>query len=196
MLCTSGNNNEGDKGDSTAEDATAPKEKPLGRCGCELLEFDYQPDFLFNKRKHDEDEHLDDEDNEDSTDYCSDYDDDQACTGSRGSNADDTNDTYSDAGSDHTDREEEKWRVLEAERKKIKIKRPPNSFMIYRSERHNELVKEYRGGNKVVSGIIAKEWHSMNPEQKKKYEDLAAKKKREHELLYPNYKFMPKRRRL
>ncbi|KAI9503680.1 high mobility group box domain-containing protein, partial [Coemansia spiralis] len=71
--------------------------------------------------------------------------------------------------------------------------RPPNSFMIYRSERHNELVKEYRGGNKVISGIIAKEWHNMSAEVKKKYEDLAAIKKREHELLYPNYKFMPKR---
>ncbi|KAJ2391008.1 hypothetical protein GGI23_005512 [Coemansia sp. RSA 2559] len=205
MLCNNSNNNEGGEDNSTADSKTAFKEKPLGRCGCELLEFDYQPDFLFNKRKHNQDEQLDDGDNRCSVDECSDYDDDdddnendndRACIGLQASIAGDSHDTFSDVGSDRTDCEEQKWRALEAERKKIKIKRPPNSFMIYRSERHNELVKEYKGGNKVVSGIIAKEWHSMNPEHKKKYEDLAAMKKREHELLYPNYKFMPKRRRV
>ncbi|KAJ2549807.1 hypothetical protein EV175_004306 [Coemansia sp. RSA 1933] len=200
MLCNNTNGGEGGKenNSTTATDNkdAVVKEKPLGRCGCDLLEFDYQPDFLFNKRKYEHDRQLEEEDNAYSADDCSDYDSYSTYSGSRVSNAGDNDDAYSDAGSDSTDREDEKLRTLEAERKKIKIKRPPNSFMIYRSERHNELVKEYKGGNKVVSGIIAKEWHSMDPEQKKKYEDMAAVKKREHELLYPNYKFMPKRRKM
>ncbi|KAJ1886393.1 hypothetical protein LPJ66_009653 [Kickxella alabastrina] len=166
---------------------SVPKEKSLGRCGCELLEFDYQPDFLFNKRKletqEEEDEYPSDDDNTSVS-----------VRSSQGYSGD--NDSEIGMIEDENDNQvEELLRNQEAERKRIKIKRPPNSFMIYRSERHNELVKEYRGGNKVISGIIAKEWHSMTPVTKRKYEDMAAVKKREHEMLYPNYKFMPKRRK-
>ncbi|KAJ1865285.1 hypothetical protein LPJ73_000050 [Coemansia sp. RSA 2703] len=171
------------------ENGTAPKERPLGRCGCELLEFDYQPDFLFNKRKHGALEEAE----EDGYSSCSEAGElDSPARDSQGyiSNSDDG--IIADNDSDDA---EETERAQEAERNRIKIKRPPNSFMIYRSKRHNELVKEYRGGNKVISGIIAKEWHSMRPEIRKKYEDMAAVKKREHEMLYPNYKFMPKRRK-
>ncbi|KAJ2898924.1 hypothetical protein IWW38_001180 [Coemansia aciculifera] len=167
------------------EDITNKKERPLGRCGCELLEFDYQPDFLFNKRKQPE--------NSDSG-QLDDSDDDCTSTTSVG---DSPALDEGEAECDEDDREStaELQREYEAERNRIKIKRPPNSFMIYRSERHIELVKEYRGGNKVISGIIAKEWHGMAPETKKRYEDMAVVKKREHEMLYPNYKFMPKRRK-
>ncbi|KAJ2660404.1 hypothetical protein IWW48_002989 [Coemansia sp. RSA 1200] len=193
MLCSNGNNNESGNDCNAGTGETALKEKPLGRCGCELLEFDYQPDFLFNKRKSEEQE---DDNNEYSVNGNGDYDDDKDTFCSNASRVGNAHGTPSDVESEFTDGEEEKQKAIETERNKIKIKRPPNSFMIYRSERHNELVKEYRGGNKVISGIIAKEWHNMSPQNKKKYEDLAAIKKREHELLYPNYKFMPKRRRM
>ncbi|KAJ2812544.1 hypothetical protein H4S07_001325 [Coemansia furcata] len=171
---------------SASEDGSDKKEKPLGRCGCELLEFDYQPDFLFNKRKHSD--NSDDGQPDESDDDC-------ATTAT--SNGDDhtVDDDEPECEEDARESTAELQREYEAERNRIKIKRPPNSFMIYRSERHNELVKEYKGGNKVISGIIAKEWHSMGREAKKRYEDMAAVKKREHELLYPNYKFMPKRRK-
>ncbi|KAJ1993520.1 hypothetical protein GGI25_002733 [Coemansia spiralis] len=196
MLCN--NNNSVDYANSgTNNGSTVPKEKPLGRCGCELLEFDYQPDFLFGKRGQHQDDIMEEGDDEYSNGSCSDYDDDGNLI-ERKSKPDSNHDKQSDneSSGNSVDQEEERWRAIEAERNRIKIKRPPNSFMIYRSERHNELVKEYRGGNKVISGIIAKEWHNMSAEVKKKYEDLAAIKKREHELLYPNYKFMPKRRKL
>ncbi|KAJ2731789.1 hypothetical protein IW152_004279 [Coemansia sp. BCRC 34962] len=171
---------------STNEEGSDRKEKPLGRCGCELLEFDYQPDFLFNKRKH-----LDNSDDG----QADESDDDCATTAT--SNGDDhtVDDEEPECDEDVRETTAELQKEYEAEQKRIKIKRPPNSFMIYRSERHNELVKEYKGGNKVISGIIAKEWHSMGQEAKKRYEDMAAVKKREHEMLYPNYKFMPKRRK-
>ncbi|KAI8326319.1 hypothetical protein GQ54DRAFT_294798 [Martensiomyces pterosporus] len=148
-----------------------PSERPLGRCGCELLEFDYQPGLLFGKRKR---HHADLGEDDDSS-------------------VDDDSETEEE--DEDEDEVTARLREEEEERTRIKIKRPPNSFMIYRSLRHNELVKEYRGGNKVISGIIAKEWHSLAPEKKRVYEEMAAAKKREHELLYPNYKFMPKRRK-
>ncbi|KAJ1724878.1 hypothetical protein LPJ53_000876 [Coemansia erecta] len=179
MLCTP----------ASGENGTVPKEKSLGRCGCELLEFDYQPDFLFNKRKHDALEEADEDG------YSSGSENGELDSPVRDSHGYISNSDDGIAADNDSDDAEEALRAQEAERNRIKIKRPPNSFMIYRSERHNELVKEYRGGNKVISGIIAKEWHSMRPEIRKKYEDMAAVKKREHEMLYPNYKFMPKRRK-
>ncbi|KAJ2006265.1 hypothetical protein H4R26_001485 [Coemansia thaxteri] len=169
---------------AASEDVAGKKDRPLGRCGCELLEFDYQPDFLFKKRKRQE------------NDVCGPHDEsDDDCAASSVTDDIAVDDSENEHDNDSEESAAELRREYEAERNRIKIKRPPNSFMIYRSERHIELVKEYRGGNKVISGIIAKEWHSMGSEAKKRYEDLAAVKKREHELLYPNYKFMPKRRR-
>ncbi|KAJ2308029.1 hypothetical protein IWW54_004194, partial [Coemansia sp. RSA 2705] len=156
------------------------------------------PDFLFNKPKHegqaynnmDNDfEYSDDADDDDD-----DNDDDNDNDNTGESNIDDGDglefESNSTTGTLICQEDEE------AEHKKIKIKRPPNPFIIYRSQRHNELVKLYKGGNKVISKMIAAEWHSFSPEEKKKYEDQAAVKKHEHEQLYPNYKFMPKRRKL
>ncbi|KAJ1940566.1 hypothetical protein EC988_006997, partial [Linderina pennispora] len=127
-------------------------------CECALHEFDHQPDVLFGKRLH--------------------PDDDESPEGSA-SEAEDS-DSHREALKEQT---------------KIRIKRPPNSFMLYRRSRHNELVKLHRGGNKVVSKMIADEWHSLDRDKKRAFEKLAADKKREHELLYPNYKFTPKRAR-
>ncbi|KAJ2847265.1 hypothetical protein IWW36_003941 [Coemansia brasiliensis] len=159
------------------------KDKPLGRCKCELVEFDYQPDFMFNRNFH--------------SDQSEDYTSDSECSDDD-SDGDITNSCQSPSDTESVESEitSRVHYKQEAERNRIKIKRPPNSFMIYRSQRHNELVKEYKGGNKVISGIIAKEWHSMPATDKKTYEEMAAEKKREHEMLYPNYKFMPKRRKL
>ncbi|KAJ2797329.1 hypothetical protein H4R20_005222 [Coemansia guatemalensis] len=169
--------------DAENEDGT-PKERPLGRCGCELLEFDHQPDFLFGKRKGCNSSEFDSPDADGSRHSASsDYE-----------SAEDDGEN-SEYDSDGNCKRSGNALQTQVEGSKIKIKRPPNSFMLYRSQRHKELVKQYKGGNKVVSGIIAKEWHSMTPDLKKEYEELAAIKKREHELLYPNYKFMPKRRR-
>ncbi|KAJ1671528.1 hypothetical protein GGF44_001378 [Coemansia sp. RSA 1694] len=170
---------------SASEEEPNKKERPLGRCGCELLEFDYQPDFLFNKRK--QPDNSDDGQLDDSDDDCT--------TTTSVGDSPAIDDDEAECNDDDSESTADMQREYEAERNRIKIKRPPNSFMIYRSERHIELVKEYRGGNKVISGIIAKEWHSMGAETKKRYEDKAAAKKREHEMLYPNYKFMPKRRK-
>ncbi|KAJ1947501.1 hypothetical protein FBU59_001871 [Linderina macrospora] len=131
----------------------------VGRCKCELHEFENQPDFMFGKRPRPED-------NEASEESCSD-------------------------GEDSDVQRE----ALRKEYEENKIKRPPNSFMMYRRSRHHELVKRHRGGNKVISRIVAEEWHALSKAEKKIYEEMAAEKKREHEMLYPNYKFAPKRAR-
>ncbi|PIA15141.1 hypothetical protein COEREDRAFT_82130 [Coemansia reversa NRRL 1564] len=168
-----------------AEDnGDTPKERPLGRCGCELLEFDYQPDFLFGKRKNCDSRDVDSS-NADETSHSTSSDDGSA----------DNDGEKSENDSDGNCTKSKNSLQTQVEGREIKIKRPPNSFMLYRSQRHKELVKQYKGGNKVVSGIIAKEWNSMTPDLKREYEDMAAMRKREHELLYPNYKFVPKRRR-
>ncbi|KAJ2083894.1 hypothetical protein H4R24_000424 [Coemansia sp. RSA 988] len=177
MLCNPQTDTENDDG--------TPRERPIGRCGCELLEFDHQPDILFGKRKGHNSQEFDSPD----------------VDGSRNSTGSNYESTVSDRenseyDSDGNCKRSSNTLQTQVEGSKIKIKRPPNSFMLYRSQRHKELVKQFKGGNKVVSGIIAKEWHNMAPDLKKEYEELAAIKKREHELLYPNYKFMPKRRRV
>ncbi|KAJ2726356.1 hypothetical protein GGI07_000671 [Coemansia sp. Benny D115] len=183
MLCKS----------TTGDNDEEAKQKPLGRCGCELLEFEYQPDFLFNKRKYEElniDRIIDGDSSDDEES-------DSSSSGGGHTYIGAANSDYGNASDEESApvSKNKQAQAQEAERNRIKIKRPPNSFMIYRSERHNELVREYRGGNKVISSIIAKEWHSMSVDKRKIYEEKAAIKKREHELLYPNYKFMPKRRK-
>ncbi|KAJ2448994.1 hypothetical protein EV183_005136 [Coemansia sp. RSA 2336] len=167
--------------DENTPTSSPVKDKPLGRCKCELVEFDYQPNFMFNKT-----------DGEDQSDYSSD----SECSDYNGNNGANGYQTPSDSEPEEKETTPQVQVKQEAESNRIKIKRPPNSFMIYRSLRHNELVKEYKGGNKVISGMIAKEWHSMPATDKRVYEEMAAEKKREHEMLYPNYKFMPKRRKL
>ncbi|KAJ1865409.1 hypothetical protein LPJ78_002746 [Coemansia sp. RSA 989] len=173
MLCT--------PQDGNSLTSSPVKDKPLGRCKCELVEFDYQPNFMFNRTAE-----------EDQSEYSSD----SECTDYNSDNCNNGYQTPSDSEPEEKETTPQVQFKQEVERNRIRIKRPPNSFMIYRSLRHNELVKEYKGGNKVISGIIAKEWHSLSAANKKVYEEMAAEKKREHEMLYPNYKFMPKRRKL
>ncbi|KAI9251946.1 high mobility group box domain-containing protein, partial [Sporodiniella umbellata] len=74
-----------------------------------------------------------------------------------------------------------------------KILRPMNSFMLYRLEKQQEIVKQCPGANHCdISKIIAKWWKEMSNEEKAPYREKAALLKDEHRKLHPEYKFSPK----
>ncbi|KAJ2783616.1 Transcription factor SOX-7 [Coemansia javaensis] len=148
------------------------------RCGCELLEYNHYPDFMFkgaaaadsDESSSDEGE---DEDNSDGDHKAIDAGD----------------DCPSDSGSCAAKRPAKRARVQET----IAIKRPPNAFMIFRSRHHKEMVSLHRGGNKVVSRIIGRMWRNLSPEEQRPYREEAERVKAKHQEMYPNYRYRPRR---
>jgi hypothetical protein len=76
----------------------------------------------------------------------------------------------------------------------MKLPRPPNPFIIYRTERH-QTVKEANPDtkNNDISKILGRQWQ-MEPEEvrdeyKKKSEDI----KEEFMRLYPDYRYQPRK---
>ncbi|KAJ3225261.1 hypothetical protein HK099_007087 [Clydaea vesicula] len=71
------------------------------------------------------------------------------------------------------------------------INRPPNAFILYRSHFKESQGK---GNQRNISKILGQKWKGESDEVKLKYKHLAEKKKNEHKLLYPDYKFQPKKK--
>ncbi|KAJ3191963.1 hypothetical protein HK101_007235 [Irineochytrium annulatum] len=75
--------------------------------------------------------------------------------------------------------------------------RPSNSFILYRKEKHGEIMEQYRGtkalNNNVISKIVASMWRNEKPEVKAKYAAKAEEEKRAHMLKYPDYKYKPRK---
>ncbi|KII92243.1 hypothetical protein PLICRDRAFT_103505, partial [Plicaturopsis crispa FD-325 SS-3] len=72
--------------------------------------------------------------------------------------------------------------------------RPPNAWIIYRSDKLQQLAPP--PGQKSppqadVSRTIAKMWRQESDPVREHYERLAEKKKAEHAIMYPNYRFQP-----
>ena len=69
-----------------------------------------------------------------------------------------------------------------------KILRPPNAWILYRSDKLAE-VKEAKATVKTpqaeLSKMIAERWRAETPEVKRKYDLQAQLKKQEHDALYP-----------
>jgi len=86
---------------------------------------------------------------------------------------------------------------LKKNRNNIVIPRPSNSFMLYRREKHSEIIKQYQGqkalNNNVISKIVATMWKQESPEVRLKFANLAEEEKRAHMLRHPNYKYQPKK---
>ncbi|KAG0007970.1 hypothetical protein BGZ80_004009 [Entomortierella chlamydospora] len=72
-----------------------------------------------------------------------------------------------------------------------KIPRPSNSFMLYRKDKAKGFPKLVAA---KLSAKIAEAWRRETPEVRERYERLAEEAKERHRLLYPNYKFTPKKR--
>ncbi|KAJ3209967.1 hypothetical protein HDU82_009052 [Entophlyctis luteolus] len=75
--------------------------------------------------------------------------------------------------------------------------RPPNSFIIYRKEKHAELMAQSSGtstlNNNVISKIVGTMWKQEPPEVKAMYAAKAQEEKRAHMLRHPDYKYRPKK---
>ncbi|QRV96613.1 HMG (high mobility group) box protein [Ceratobasidium sp. AG-Ba] len=73
--------------------------------------------------------------------------------------------------------------------------RPPNAWILYRSDKLRELASNQPPGPRKpqaeISKIISQMWSSEGPETKGRYEARAEEKKAEHAALYPDYKFAP-----
>ncbi|KAG2202314.1 hypothetical protein INT47_010762 [Mucor saturninus] len=76
-----------------------------------------------------------------------------------------------------------------------KVPRPLNCFMTYRLEKQREILLQCPGTNhRDISKITAKWWKEMSVAEKEPYRLKAFKAKFDHEKMYPNYKFNPKKK--
>ncbi|KAG2009016.1 specific transcriptional repressor [Coprinopsis cinerea AmutBmut pab1-1] len=87
------------------------------------------------------------------------------------------------------------------------IKRPENAFILFRrkccedrqaaAEEAAQLadgpLKKQRQAD--LSKTISQQWKSLSAEEKAYWENLAKEKKKEHELMYPNYVYRPQRQK-
>ena len=73
--------------------------------------------------------------------------------------------------------------------------RPPNAWILYRSDKLQELPPPPLGQPKPtqaeVSKIISAQWRAETEDVRAKYEQRAETAKAEHARLYPNYRFAP-----
>lgn len=96
-----------------------------------------------------------------------------------------------------------------------KVPRPRNAFILFRQHYHKIIFKEQSEIllnskensvesdttvdsfklNSTVSKAIGMKWKNLSPEERSHWTDLAEKEKIEHSLKYPDYKYVPKRRK-
>lgn len=75
-----------------------------------------------------------------------------------------------------------------------KIKRPPNSFMIYCAENRARLKLAYpMSGNLDISRLLGQEWKNAAPSLREHYSQKARVEKEAHLERFPNYKFVKRR---
>ncbi|KAJ7226956.1 hypothetical protein GGX14DRAFT_693062 [Mycena pura] len=75
------------------------------------------------------------------------------------------------------------------------VPRPPNAFILYRSERCKKMDPSGKKKRQVVlNGIISQEWRELSEEDRAVWEGRAKVKKLEHGIRYPDYVYRPQRR--
>uniref|UniRef100_A0A7E4V5Q2 dTCF n=1 Tax=Panagrellus redivivus TaxID=6233 RepID=A0A7E4V5Q2_PANRE len=81
-------------------------------------------------------------------------------------------------------------RPMKGEVDKDRIKKPLNSFMIYKQEMRKKLMEDPEFQNKHsadINAILGQRWHMLSEEEQKVYYDKAAAEKLEHEKKYPGW---------
>ncbi|KAE8440559.1 hypothetical protein EG329_007232 [Mollisiaceae sp. DMI_Dod_QoI] len=78
--------------------------------------------------------------------------------------------------------------------KKVKVSRPPNMWIIYRSANH-AIVKAANPGlsNNEISSIISRMWSDESVAVRKHYSQLAELAKLQHQKEFPDYQFTPRK---
>ncbi|KAI8821001.1 high mobility group box domain-containing protein, partial [Fimicolochytrium jonesii] len=72
--------------------------------------------------------------------------------------------------------------------------RPPNSFIIYRTEKQDEVLRLHEGiTNNEVSRVIGRMWAEEPQSVKDEYKVKAEEAKRLHTMAFPDYKYTPRK---
>ena len=72
------------------------------------------------------------------------------------------------------------------------IKRPQNSFMIWSNEVRESIARSNPDKNNgEISRILGTIWNNMDDESKLHYKRLSENIKKEHKIMYPEYKYRP-----
>ncbi|EGN99801.1 hypothetical protein SERLA73DRAFT_18452, partial [Serpula lacrymans var. lacrymans S7.3] len=72
--------------------------------------------------------------------------------------------------------------------------RPPNAWILYRSDKLRSLPPAKKGESRIqghVSKIVSYMWNNESEQVRSEYERRADARKAQHQLMYPNYKFQP-----
>ncbi|KAL2131988.1 hypothetical protein VTI74DRAFT_4320 [Chaetomium olivicolor] len=78
--------------------------------------------------------------------------------------------------------------------KVIKIPRPPNAYILYRKDKHNEVKAENPNlHNNEISVITGAMWKGETPEVRAKYHQKALEIKAHLMALHPNYRYAPRK---
>ncbi|CAG8467130.1 3109_t:CDS:2 [Dentiscutata heterogama] len=78
-------------------------------------------------------------------------------------------------------------------RKRGRITRPQNAFILYRKDNQDEIKKENPNANfEQISKIIGEQWANASDETKNQYILLAKLCSRVHHDIFPDYKFEPR----
>ncbi|PBK70134.1 hypothetical protein ARMSODRAFT_126615 [Armillaria solidipes] len=77
-----------------------------------------------------------------------------------------------------------------------RVRRPPNSFILFRSDCVVELKKRLEGtvmryDSKKFNVEVGRHWKSLSKAQQEPYKTLALEEAETHKLLYPDYKYKP-----
>lgn len=86
--------------------------------------------------------------------------------------------------------------ILEKPSVESRPPRPPNSFIIYRREKHLALSRQKKDQhlhNNIISKMIAAMWHEEPVSVKAIYAAKAEAEKAAHKLKYPGYKYKPRK---
>ncbi|TRM69754.1 hypothetical protein BD626DRAFT_533301 [Schizophyllum amplum] len=81
----------------------------------------------------------------------------------------------------------------------IKVPRPPNAWILFRSHISKELREAHNNGTippqqSEVSTTISQMWKNLNVEQRRHWERKAEEEAHKHKRLHPNYKYQPQKK--
>lgn len=72
------------------------------------------------------------------------------------------------------------------------IKRPLNSFMLYRRDKQSSIPTN---NHQSISRIIGEMWKRETIEEKERYAEMALRERERHAKEYPDYKFLPRKKK-
>ncbi|KAJ3170248.1 hypothetical protein HDU88_008875 [Geranomyces variabilis] len=76
-------------------------------------------------------------------------------------------------------------------------KRPANSWILYRQEKHPIVLAQNEGiTNNEISKVVAEWWRNEPEDVKNVYKSRAEEERRRHRILHPDYKYAPRKNKI